>query len=57
MSLDGDDEETSRAPKHVRYEGEDVSATTDQELIGWYAYPIAAEVFAVVAVGRSSRAG
>jgi hypothetical protein len=33
------------------YEGEDTSPTTERELKGWYAYPIAAEVFAVVAVG------
>lgn len=37
--------------KQMRYEGEDVSPTTSRELNGWYAYPIAAEVFAVVAVG------
>ncbi|RAR13431.1 autophagy-related protein 22-1 [Stemphylium lycopersici] len=35
----------------AKYEGEDTSPTTDRELNGWYAYPIAAEVFAVVAVG------
>lgn len=52
MSLEIDDEETSRAQIQVRYEGEDVSATTNRELNGWYAYPIAAEVFAVVAVGN-----
>jgi UMF1 family MFS transporter len=33
------------------YEGEDTSPTSERELKGWYAYPIAAEVFAVVAVG------
>jgi hypothetical protein len=49
MSLDGDDEE---ARPQLRYEGEDTSATTARELNGWYAYPIAAEVFAVVAVGK-----
>ncbi|KAH8592983.1 putative MFS transporter family protein [Bisporella sp. PMI_857] len=37
-----------RAP---RYEGEDVSETTDRELRGWYAYGLAAEVFAVCGVG------
>jgi UMF1 family MFS transporter len=38
-----------RAP---RYEGEDVSETTDRELRGWYAYGLAAEVFAVCGVGK-----
>jgi len=37
----------------IKYEGEDTSPTTDRELKAWYAYPIAAEVFAVVAVGTS----
>jgi UMF1 family MFS transporter len=53
MSLDGEDEETYGSDKQIRYEGEDKSVTTKRELSGWYAYPIAAEVFAVVAVGRS----
>jgi UMF1 family MFS transporter len=52
MSLDGDDEEITQPHRRIRYEGEDTSATTTQELNGWYAYPIAAEVFAVVAVGN-----
>jgi UMF1 family MFS transporter len=47
---DWDDEATLSAPR-VRYEGEDTSPTTQRELNGWYAYPVAAEVFAVVAVG------
>jgi UMF1 family MFS transporter len=53
MSLEDDDDDTpvSRQP---RYEGEDISATTPRELRGWYAYPIAAEVYAVVAVGTYS---
>merc|ERR1712093_698775 len=37
-----------RAP---RYDGEDVSPTTSQELKGFYAYGLAAEVFAVCGVG------
>ncbi|KAL2060959.1 hypothetical protein VTL71DRAFT_9011 [Oculimacula yallundae] len=37
-----------RAP---RYEGEDVSPTTSRELKGFYAYGLAAEVFAVCGVG------
>jgi UMF1 family MFS transporter len=52
MSFDGDDEDIYRAQLQLRYEGEDTNATTNRELNGWYAYPIAAEVFAVVAVGN-----
>lgn len=48
---DGDDDATLHHAR-VRYEGEDTSPTTQRELNGWLAYPIAAEVFAVVAVGR-----
>jgi hypothetical protein len=52
MSLDGDDDEAmDHVHRQARYEGEDSSATTAQELRGWYAYTIAVEVFAVVAVG------
>lgn len=40
-----------RAP---RYAGEDTSPTTDRELKGWYSYGLAAEVFAVCGVGRST---
>lgn len=47
---DEDDEATLSAPR-TRYDGEDTSPTTQREVNGWYAYPIAAEVFAVVAVG------
>ena len=36
----------------TRYEGEDVSLTMPRELNGWYSYAIAAEVFAVVGVGK-----
>lgn len=35
-----------------RYKDEDSSPTTPRELHGWYSYAIAAEVFAVVAVGK-----
>jgi hypothetical protein len=35
-----------------RYAGEDTSATTTRELNGWYSYAIAAEVYAVVGVGK-----
>jgi UMF1 family MFS transporter len=52
MSFDLDDDVTLiSSPRIDRYEGEDTSPTTDRELKAWYAYPIAAEVFAVVAVG------
>jgi UMF1 family MFS transporter len=48
---DDSDSTTLHQPR-VRYEGEDTSPTTPRELNGWLAYPIAAEVFAVVAVGK-----
>jgi hypothetical protein len=35
-----------------RYEGEDTSPTTKRELRGFYAYGVAAEVFAVCGVGE-----
>ena len=54
MSFDLDDDDALiSSPRIDRYEGEDTSPTTDRELKAWYAYPIAAEVFAVVAVGTS----
>ncbi|KAJ6014352.1 hypothetical protein N7540_008943 [Penicillium herquei] len=34
-----------------RYAGEDTTPTTHREILGWYAYGIAAEVFAVCGVG------
>ncbi|KAF2643756.1 autophagy-related protein-like protein 22 [Massarina eburnea CBS 473.64] len=37
--------------RQKRYAEEDTSPTTTRELNGWYSYAIAAEVFAVVAVG------
>jgi UMF1 family MFS transporter len=37
-----------RAP---RFEGEDVSPTTERELRGWYSTGLAAEIFAVCGVG------
>lgn len=50
-SYPDEDDEAPTAQPRLRYEGEDTSPTTRRELNGWYAYPIAAEVFAVVAVG------
>jgi MFS transporter, UMF1 family len=35
-----------------RYDGEDLSPTTTRELRGFYAYSLAAEVFAVCGVGK-----
>lgn len=52
MSFEGDEEEREQFKRQIRYDGEDISPTTTRELNGWYAYPIAAEVFAVVAVGK-----
>jgi Vacuole effluxer Atg22 like len=34
-----------------RYDGEDTSPTSRKELMGWYAYGLAAEVFAVCGIG------
>lgn len=34
-----------------RYVGEDTTPTSDREILGWYSYGIAAEVFAVCGVG------
>lgn len=41
----------AQAERQPRYLDEDTSPTTAQELKGWYAYGIAAEVFAVCGVG------
>jgi len=45
-----DEDGTARAP---RFEGEDISPTTDRELKGWYSTGLAAEIFAVCGVGES----
>ncbi|KAK5788153.1 hypothetical protein VI817_009111 [Penicillium citrinum] len=42
------DEIQQRPP---RYAGEDTTPTSRREILGWYAYGIAAEVFAVCGVG------
>ena len=42
------DEVQQRPP---RYNGEDTTPTSRREILGWYAYGIAAEVFAVCGVG------
>lgn len=42
---------TSHRHRAPRYEGEDVSPTTARELKGFYAYGLAAEIFAVCGVG------
>lgn len=41
---DADDVAASGLAAIERYDGEDTSPTTNRELKGWYAYPIAAEV-------------
>lgn len=45
-------EENARPKRSARFEGEDTSPTTVKELNGWYAYSLAAEIFAVVGVGE-----
>lgn len=37
--------------RRSRYHGEDTSPTSQRELLGWYMYGLAAEVFAVCGVG------
>ena len=49
---DDEDDDENPMPPTARYEGEDTRPTTPQELSGWFAYPVAAEVFAVVGVGK-----
>ncbi|KAH7384958.1 autophagy-related protein 22-like protein [Cadophora sp. MPI-SDFR-AT-0126] len=44
-------EQGSPRRRTPRYEGEDISPTTSRELKGFYAYGLAAEVFAVCGVG------
>lgn len=39
------------AVRTPRFEGEDVSPTTERELRGWYSTGLAAEIFAVCGVG------
>ncbi|KAI5364930.1 Putative MFS transporter superfamily [Septoria linicola] len=46
--MDHDDENGVRAP---RYEGEDISPTSEPELRGWYSTGLAAEIYAVCGVG------
>jgi UMF1 family MFS transporter len=48
-----DDYEAAGEQRSPRYEGEDVSPTSKRELMGWYTYGLAAEVFAVCGVGMS----
>ncbi|TIA14516.1 MFS general substrate transporter [Aureobasidium pullulans] len=45
------DSESNGYDRPRRYENEDVTPTSDRELKGWYAYGLAAEVFAVAGVG------
>ncbi|KAF1835587.1 autophagy-related protein-like protein 22 [Decorospora gaudefroyi] len=52
FSDEEDMNDAERAHKlQPNYPDEDLSPTTNRELKGWYAYTVAAEVFAVVAVG------
>jgi UMF1 family MFS transporter len=41
-----------RTQRDPRYDEEDTSFTTKKELLGWYSYGLAAEVFAVCGVGK-----
>ena len=48
---DGVAARSQRGRRGPRYEGEDLSPTTTRELRGFYAYGLAAEVFAVCGSG------
>lgn len=48
MAIASDSASVNRPPK---YPGEDTTPTSQREIRGWYAYGIAAEVFAVCGVG------
>lgn len=50
MAIDSGSPSGQRSP---RYPGEDTTPTSKREIWGWYAYGIAAEVFAVCGVGMS----
>jgi UMF1 family MFS transporter len=53
-SLNGDNSPTLQhtTTRQPRFDGEDVSPTTVRELRGFYAYGVAAEIFAVCGVGK-----
>ena len=51
--LDFMSRENGGAVRAPRFEGEDVSPTTEQELRGWYSTGLAAEIFAVCGVGMN----
>jgi len=44
--------EAAEPQRRPRYVGEDLSPTTTRELRGFYAYGLAAEVFAICGVGK-----
>lgn len=46
--------EARHSSQWQQYESEDLSPTTTRELRGFYAYSLAAEVFAVCGVGKIS---
>lgn len=50
MAIACDSTSANRPPK---YPGEDTTPTSQREIRGWYAYGIAAEVFAVCGVGMA----
>jgi hypothetical protein len=52
---DGVPARSQRGRRGPRYEGEDLSPTTNLELRGFYAYGLAAEVFAVCGIGMKSQ--
>ena len=45
---------SQRGRRGPRYDGEDLSPTTNLELRGFYAYGLAAEVYAVCGIGMAN---
>lgn len=50
-----DDEITENIQPPPQYPGDDTRPTSKKELVGWYSYGWAAEVFTVCAMGMSLR--
>lgn len=44
--------DSTAGQRPAKYPGEDTTPTSKREIWGWYAYGIAAEVFAVCGVGK-----
>jgi MFS transporter, UMF1 family len=49
--MDSDSDDSQPFPRVPAYPGEDVRPTSSKELLGWYSYGWASEVFVVCGVG------